>query len=258
MRAIFVVGTGRSGTHFTTRLLNDFENTYDPLNGKEDPEILQNVAGAAIHHRLPSTRIGKKYQKRLQHKAGIFLDQHHPNLFFVTHWATLLEGIIFLYPQRPIYQIVASMLRHNGVMYWYQYAKKWRCRAIKKLPYPNQFLGVRRLADIDALPPHILCAHRVIAHQKTFEHSVPKMNGSLRSIEYEGLIDDPMREFSRIFSAAELTKLGKFSLTEQPNPHSLTKFHDVLTEEQVSEINALERRSNSSLKSSHSSNGHMR
>ena len=40
MKAIFVVGTGRSGTHFTARLLNGFENVYDPLNGKEKSKIL--------------------------------------------------------------------------------------------------------------------------------------------------------------------------------------------------------------------------
>lgn len=240
MKAVFVVGTGRSGTHFTARLLNGFVDAYDPLSGEEDPAILKDVARSAIHHRLPSPATAQYYQEHLEETPGIFLDQHHPNLFFVRHWAALFDGIVFLYPRRPTFQIVASMLRHEGVMRWYDYARRWQNRTIRRLPYPNQFLGLGRFRDINALPAHLLCTYRVIAHRRAYERFVGELDGALRSVNYEALVYHPFDEFNRVFTADEIGKLGTFNLAEQPKAGSLSKYRDVLSDQQVDEIDALE------------------
>lgn len=177
----------------------------------------------------------------MQNGSGVFLDQHHPNLFFVHHWAAMFDGIVFLYPRRPTHQVVASMLRHKGVMGWYDYARNWRQRTLRKLPYPNQFLGLRRFRDIGALPSHLLCAHRVIAHNFAYERLVGEMNGALRAVNYEALVNQPRAELARVFTPDEIGCLGTFSLVEPPNARSLTKYRDVLSDEQVSDIDALER-----------------
>ena len=241
MKSIFVIGTGRSGTHFTVRLLNGFANAHDPLGGKENEQILMEIAKAAIHHRLPSPMVVDYYRGHLNAQAGIYLDQHHPNLFYVRHWARMFEGIVFVYPRRPTYQIVASMLRHGDVMSWYQYAQHWRQRWIDKIPYPNQFLGLARFSDIANLPTHLLCAHRVIAHRLAYEEAAKRANADLRSLDYVALVDDPLVEFSRAFTAKELEALGKFTLLERPKKDSLTKYCDILDDRQLSEIEALER-----------------
>lgn len=242
MKAVFVVGTGRSGTHFTVRLLNGFENAYDPLGGEEDPDVLRDVALAAIHHRLPSERTSEYYRALLTEGKGILLDQHHCNLFFVRHWSNMFDGIIFLYPQRPTYQIVASMLRHKGVMRWYSYAREWRQRTINRIPYPNRFLGIDNASDISTLPPHLLCAHRVIAHRRAYEDRIAEGGGDLRGIDYEALVEDPLTAFSRVFTSDEINSLGEFTLSETPQKTSLVKFRDTLSKEQVAEIADLENR----------------
>jgi hypothetical protein len=240
MNAIFVVGTGRSGTHFTVRLLNGFAQAHDPLGGEENQKILMDIATAAIHHRLPSRAVTDYYRHCLDGADGVFLDQHHPNLFFVRHWTEMFDGIVFLYPRRPAYQVVASMLRHKGVMNWYRYARHWRRRWIDRVPYPNRFLGLARASDISTLPTHLLCAHRVIAHRQAYEEAVARGGVELRSVDYEALVDDPLAEFSRAFSARELQTLGEFTLLEKPRKESLTKYRDVLDDRQVAEIEALE------------------
>ncbi len=240
MNAVFVVGTGRSGTHFTVRLLNGFARAHDPLDGRENQRILQEIATAAIHHRLPSRAVIEYYRDCLDSNNGIFLDQHHPNLFFAKYWAERHEGVVFLYPQRPAHQIVASMLRHQGVMSWYSYAQNWRRRWLDRIPYPNQFLGLARATDISKLPTHLLCAHRVIAHRKAYERAVADGAADLRRVDYEALLDDPLAEFSRAFTASELGALGDFTLIERPTKDSLTKYRDVLNDRQVAEIRALE------------------
>lgn len=134
------------------------------------------------------------------------------------------------------------MLRHNGVMNWYNYARDWRQRTVRRLPYPNQFLGLNRFLDVDALPPHLLCAHRVIGHHRAYRRLVGEMSGALRAINYEALVNDPFAEFTRVFTTDEIATLGAFSLVETPKAQSLSKFRDVLSDQQVAEIDALEHR----------------
>ncbi|NNF25331.1 MAG: hypothetical protein HKN63_11080 [Rhodobacteraceae bacterium] len=244
MKALFVVGTGRSGTHFTVRVLNGFENTYDPMAGRENSGILRDVARAAIHHRLPSKKTTKYYQDLLGSQTGVLLDQHHPNLFFADHWCSIFNDLVFLYVERPTYQVVASMLRHRGVMDWYRYATSWRQRLFNPVPYPNQFLGIKSASEIQSLPVHLLCAHRVVAHKKQFERQSLKLNGALRSINYEALVTDQSAELSRVFSSDEIELLGEFSIIEKPRRDSLSKYLDVLSENEIEEISAFSKSSN--------------
>jgi len=243
MKGVYIVGTGRSGTHFSVRLMNGFKHARDSLEGKENSEVLRDIAMAAIHHRLPSKSTERYYLDAFSDGEGVLLDQHHPNLFFVKHWTDILGDVVFLYPQRPTYQVVASMLRHRGVMGWYKYARKLRQRTINRIPYPNRFLGVEKSSDIEQLPNHLLCAHRVIAHRMAFHSTLCNANGALRQLNYEALVENPISEFERVFSTDEMAQLGPFTLTEEPKKASLAKYHDVLSDEQVSEIVTLEERS---------------
>ncbi|WP_146681714.1 hypothetical protein [Thioclava sp. F28-4] len=251
MRAIFVVGTGRSGTHFTTRLLNGFKNINDPQKGREHPRILKDVAQAAIHHKLPSSTTENYYREHISKDGPIFLDQHHPNLFFTQHWSKKFEGITFIYPNRPTHQVVASMLRHQGVMEWYKYATNWKHRLryskgcgrpfLTPPPFPNLFLGIENSAEIRDLPIHLLCARRVIAHRLAYIRAGKDINSDMRSINYENLVGDPEKEFSRVFSNDEIEALGSFERREIPERGSLSKFREILNDKEVFEISEMER-----------------
>ena len=139
----------------------------------------------------------------------------------------MFDGIVFLYPRRPVCQIVASMMRHKGVLSWYGYAQHWRRRWIERVPYPNQFLGLTRFSDISTLPTHLLCAHRVITHRQAYERAVACGGGDIRGVDYEALVNDPISEFSRVFTASELHELGEFSLLEKPRKESLFKWEQL-------------------------------
>ncbi|MBV7379062.1 sulfotransferase [Maritimibacter dapengensis] len=240
MQGIFVVGTGRSGTHFTIRLLEGFSGAHDPLAGVENNAVLMDIAKAAIHHRMPSEATADYYRRQMLYLNGVFLDQHHPNLFFVEHWAAMFPGLVFLYPDRPAYQVVASMLRHGGVMSWYRHAGAWQDDAKPRVPFPNRFLGLDRFEDIEALPKHLLCAHRVFAHRRAFLDREEAMGGALRRVDYEALVADPEGAFRRVFTEDEQAALGDFELVEEPRAGSLKKYLDVLTKDQIDEIEALE------------------
>jgi hypothetical protein len=242
MKSIFVVGTGRSGTHYTIRLLAGFANSSDPLNGKENPDILYPIARAAIHHTHLSRSTVKSYEKSLAECRGVFLDQHHPNLFFAEFWSKTLADPVFLFPQRATEQIVSSMLRHPGVLSWYDYAKSWKQRIFNRIPYPNQFFGVENYEEIVDLPLHLLCARRVIAHRKAFADRAKRLPGRMRAIDYQALVTSPEAELRRVFTAAELETLGTFSLCETPQKEPLEKFRENLSTKQIDNILDLEAR----------------
>jgi len=240
MNAIFVVGTGRSGTHFLVRLLAGFEHAHDPFGGRESEAILQDVARAALHHRMPSQETETHYGDTIRTDGPVLIDQHHPNLFFADHWADTLDDPVFLYPLRPARQIVASMFRHKGVRSWYAYARRRFLSLSDRLPYPNRFLGTDSYWEVETTPLHMLCTQRILAHHRMVLKQKAALGDRLRIVAYDALVGDPEAEFTRVFTDAERARLGAFTLVETPNPASLDKYLDVLTVEQVAEIDAAE------------------
>lgn len=237
MRALFIVGTGRSGTHFTCRLLSGFDNVRDPFEGREDARLLRAVAGAALRHASLPERALRHYRRQLDAAGagGVFIDQHHPNLFHVDQLLGVCPDLVFLFPDRPVPQVVASMLRHAGVLSWYRRRHTWFA------PFPNRFLGIGRRADVRQMPLHLLCAHRVIGHKRRAIELSRRLPGVVRVVDYPGLVRDPTAELARVFAADERARLGAFELREKPSPASLDKYRSVLEPEQVDEILALER-----------------
>ena len=236
--AIFIVGTGRSGTHFATRTLRGFSNIWDPHDGKEYPEILYPIAKAAIRHKsFPHIARGYYLAKSREGAGRVLLDQHHPNLFFIPDLLGIYPDAVFLYPRRPIEQIVASMMRHQGILNWYDYAKAWR--PFRRVPMPNQFLGIDRRAQIDGLPLALLCAYRVIAHLRKLEAMMARFS-QVRVLSYENLVRDQQAEIRRVFRDSELDLMGDLRLQEQPRRNSLSKYQDVLSAEEIELVRQME------------------
>ncbi|MGC6390759.1 MAG: hypothetical protein ACON5C_02985 [Alphaproteobacteria bacterium] len=245
MEAIFIIGTGRSGTHFTCRSLAGFKNIFDPLQGKEHGQHLSRIARAAIHHQHYPAK-ASKYYLCIKNNLGmnqIFVDQHHPNLFFTDTLTDIFPHLIFLYPDRPIHQIVSSMLKHSGVLTWYEYAKKYEHNRIfrkKPVPFFNQFLGIYESSTLHSYKLHQLCALRVIAH-KNRAVLLKRRGQDVRFINYENLIMDQRKEFFSAFTPNELAKLGEFNVAERSQSRSLQKYKEVLSQQQILDIKNIEK-----------------
>jgi hypothetical protein len=243
VQAVFVVGTGRSGTHFTCRALAGFANVTDPLGGNENHEVLKQIATAALYHRpMPMSALAYYQERRAELGEGqVLLDQHHPNIFFFDEVSGVFDDLVYLYPSRPVVQVVASMLRHRGVMSWYQVARDGfsPLSFTRRVPVPNRFLGIRSRADLDTLPTHLLCALRVLAHNRRMAE-LSAVDPRCRMISYEALVHDQEAAFATVFDAQERAALGAFAVVEPGNPASLDKYTDVLNPTQISEIEELE------------------
>lgn len=241
LRAVFVVGTGRSGTHFTCRVLREFTGADDFLGGHEHRATLQAVALSAIAGRALPLRARAHYRwfgLRARATGKVLLDQHHPNLFHVPEILSLLPGTIFLFPDRPALQIVASMLRHGGVSAWYDQIRA----GTLPLATPDLFFGLTSAAEAVSLPPHLLALRRVQAHRAHAQAMRAAYPDQFRFVAFESLVTDRDAELARVFSAPELAQLGPRRPAEASRPEVLSKYHDVLSPDQIAQIEASEAR----------------
>jgi len=226
--AIFIVGTGRSGTHFLCRSLLGFSNVTDLLNGKEDPTLLDYVAKAAIHHKDISDDGIELYKNRInQSKNKIFIDQHHPTIHNITQLESHFPNSIFLGIDRPTEQIVASMLEHKGVQKWFKYARK------NDIPFPNNFLGIDSLDELKETPQHMLCTKRIVAHKKL--NQLLSNNPNFKLINFENFVIDKIKELTRVLGD-DIQLLGNYTEVEVSNLRVLEKYKTVLTSKKIQEI----------------------
>lgn len=239
---IFIVGTGRSGTHHTCRCFLDFENITDELGGKENSSLLQSITESAVEN-TPLTQDVISYYKdkvaQTSTKGKIFLDQCHPNLYHYEQLSSEFDKCLFLGIDRPIEQIVGSMLNHKGVSGWYT---KLKNNVFKNIKYPNNFFGLRSESELYDLPMYLLCAKRVIAHKKIIKTLDKKEN--FKTINFENFVKDKVGEFHSLFSKSILESFGEYE-EKQSSVSSmsvLTKFEKTLSPAQVQEMKELEKK----------------
>jgi len=237
MDSLFIVGAGRSGTHFACRSLHGFENIFDMFRGEENPSLLKDITiSSLLHKQYPPSAIDHyEKMKEITLRENIFLDQHHPNLFYISEITKTFPSAIFLYTERPTLQVVASMLKHPGVLSWFDVAKK----NSGKIPFENQFLGIQERDQLQDMKLYELCTLRVIGHHNRAK-LMKKRGFDVRFLNYENLLESQISEFENIFSRAELVQLGEFKSVEKSDKSRSKKYKKVLNEEEVRKINDLE------------------
>lgn len=231
---IFIVGTGRSGTHFLCRSLRGFANIDDFMNGEENHSIRVPLTEMALKHQPLSRDIIDYYLtsiKESQNDGKVFLDQLHTNLYHVDQLVNHFPNSLFLATQRPKEQIVASMLNHGGVRKWFKYALKH-----DDVVFPNKFLGVASREEIQRTDDHVLCAKRVDAHNMEIKRILKKYPNKVRIVDFTKLVLGQHQYFKTLFSESEIQQLGKYTGIETPNRDALFKYKNTLNADKLKEI----------------------
>lgn len=228
----FIVGTGRSGTHYLAKLINDHPDIYDPFHGKEHRRLLVATTRAALMNnvKLP-WRVILNY-KLLRALAGgrVLLDQCHPNLFFVQEINSKLRGAKFLALWRDTPAVVSSMLEHHGVRRWQEGAVKY--------PFPNQFLGAVTRDAYTKLSEVEQCALRVIQHKNRISELAENTNNNVSVVQYRDMVLNPVSSRNKLYSALGLPEVD--TLRTKPNVDSIHKWKTRLGKAEVRQIRQLE------------------
>lgn len=228
----FIVGTGRSGTHFLARTLNEHPKIMDPYSGNENKRVLMKTTNAAVRNmsQLPQVNIDHYKTTQLLNPNLVYLDQSHPNLFFISDIASKLNGARFVALWRETRAIVSSMLVHSGVRRWQQ--------ASHLYPFPNNFLGMIDREEYNSLSNVQKCALRVVEHKNEMVR-VSNSFGSFVTIQnFEELILKPIETVNTLFDFLDLESLE--SLDIQPDPNVLDKWRTSLDEINIKEIEGIE------------------
>lgn len=239
-RYAFVVGTGRSGTHFLASVLGAHPGVTDPFGGEEDRALLLRVTEAALdgRDRLPVRNLLRYRWAGLRAGVGaggrVYLDQHHPNLFFVPDIARRLAGARFVALWRDDLAVVASMLNHAGrrdagVRVWFETAAR--------RPWPNRFLGPVDLATYQAMSLVEKCALRAVAHKTAMARLAARED--VRIQRFETLVADLQGEAAAIFAHLGLAPVD---VGVRADPATLTKWRETLSDDDVAAVRRIAER----------------
>lgn len=227
-RPVFVLGTGRSGTHWLGESLGGHPEVRATIEIEPMFGMSTRIALDRRLERKAFPRLVQAYKRQIERSpTPIYLDKAHPNIWTAEKLKRAFPDALFLGTERNPYATVASMMKHGGVADWH---RQWR-----KYPIPNRFLGITKeaAATYADLSLASKCAMRWVAHHRRMEVLKTRLGDALRVISYEALAHDPAR------MAAELERfLGLTVAMPVPDVQveSLHKWRHQLTPEQIADI----------------------
>nr|WP_321233428.1 sulfotransferase [uncultured Psychroserpens sp.] len=232
---IFIIGSGRSGTHLLGRT---FENSPEVDAFIEDDRFFEPITNIAVglnKNRSNFNDILKQYKKVFnKSEKQYILEKTHPNIWFVEDILKVFPEAKFIGIKRNVFSTVSSMLNHKGVLSWYH-----------KLPLdqPNTFLGITESNKdyFEELPLESKCTIRCLAHMNRLEYLNKKFPNSVELVSYEDFYDDYDDLMQRIKKFLNLD----FNLNSEPlNPSGKDKWKSNLSEEQIRNIELIIQESN--------------
>jgi hypothetical protein len=228
---VFVIGTGRSGTHWLGYSLGDHPEVSATIEAQ--PMFRWSVQ-MALNPDLEKQLFGKlalAYKWQLfRANSRFYLDKTHTNIWIAEKLQDAFPQALFVGIERNPYATVASMWKHKGVSAWH---KRWR-----KFPVPNRFLGITpELAEIyDEIPFASQCAIRWVAHHDRMKELANALGDSLMVVSYESFAMNTEKS---------LHKLQQFLGLQRPIPvpdvksDTLGKWKDQLSDEHVKQIESI-------------------
>jgi len=230
-KLIFIVGTGRSGTHLVGRVLA----TNPQIQGRiEEPETFRLITKIAVNQDFKCP-VEVYFQKQilkfkliniLKHSTKHILEKSHPSLWLIDFLIENLKNVLFIGILRDIGPTVSSMLEHKGVLSWYN-----------KLPLnkENRFLGITKdnRSYFEKLTIEEKCALRWLSHKNELFRLLLKYPDWLYIVKYEDFIKEPKPILSGIAAFAGVTDTFE---CDSIHSEALDKWKQKLSKDQIDRI----------------------
>ncbi|QGH36254.1 sulfotransferase [Gracilibacillus salitolerans] len=227
-RKIFVLGSGRSGTH----LLGYVLDSHHLINATiEKPKIFTMATTIALNKEKKERLLPNLVRKyKIEHAKVApkhYVDKSHSNIWISEELSSIFPNAKFIGIQREPYSVVASMLKHEGVLRW---QKNW-----SDFPIPNEFLGIttENVSEYESMAPEERAALRWCSHAKKMDELKLSLGNRLMVINYESLVKNP---------EPCLVNIAKFLELHSPFPpykmkiESLEKWKHQLSDTQIENI----------------------
>ncbi|MCP5145363.1 MAG: sulfotransferase [Gammaproteobacteria bacterium] len=187
-KKIFVIGTGRSGTHWLGETLGSHPMVHVAIESNPEFGWVTRMALDPAERSRLLPRLVHRYDIYHRRFAPLhYADKSHPNLWLMEPLMAAFAHARFIAITREIEPTVASMLRHKGVRFWME---NWQ-----QYPIPNLLLGI----TADNREQYISWSleqrstWRVICHTREIARLQQLYPDRLLVLEYSRLLLDPFR-----------------------------------------------------------------
>ena len=178
-RPIFIIGTGRSGTHWLGYSLGNHPEIRTTIEVEPMFTLSQRMAlDATLEEDLFDDLI-VSYKQQLSLSPHLYLDKSHHNIWLVEKIKKVFPNALFIGIERNPFATVASMMKHTRLTAWH---KRWR-----EFPVPNRFLGITEemSSTYSDMPLASQCAIRWVAHHTRMNEIKIVLDNDLLIISYE-------------------------------------------------------------------------
>lgn len=228
-KIVFVIGTGRSGTHLIGRTIGSSPKVDAHI---ESTDFFKKFTHLAVNYENSNTsgefhKLLESYQKFLNKSSKkIILEKTHPNIWFAESIQNAMENAYFIGIKRDPYATVSSMLKHKGVLQWYEALDQTK---------PNKSLGItaQNKAIFKDLPLESKCALRWKSHTEELIRLKSLLGDRYLLIDYESFYE-PNLTFLDEFNTMIHEDL-EFEV-EPLKPDSLEKWKKSLSSQQIENI----------------------
>ncbi|WP_062304429.1 sulfotransferase family protein [Demequina subtropica] len=228
----FVIGTGRSGTHWTGFILGEHPEVTTTI---EEPKIMRLATLAAQYRKrrpvyLPALR-ARYMMASAAVKTRVHADKSHPVIWYADKVARWFPDSKFIGINRSPFGVVASMVVHEGVLEWQD---NWEHFGV-----PNEFLGITE-DNVEAyrtMSPAGRAATRWLSHRQRMDELEGLLGDRLLVLDYEDMIDRYEENVARIWEFLELDHVDADA--QAPKASSRDNWREVLSAEQIAEVSAI-------------------
>jgi hypothetical protein len=229
-RPIFIIGTGRSGTHWIGNTLANHPEISATIE-------TQPIFGLSTRIALNPNREWLLYfllvwiyrVKMFQAAPRRYLDKSHPNIWIAERLKTSFPQARFIGIERNPYATVASMLKRKAVLNWH---RRWT-----DLRVPNRFLGItaENARTYEQMPIAARCALRWVNHRHKMNSICNSLRDAVLVISYEKLACDTesavkdLEQFLGLRVSIPLPDVDKSALTKWKTQLSKEEIHQIET-----------------------------
>lgn len=231
---VFIIGTGRSGTHLLAEILSGVPSVHVLI---EKQPLFRWSSSMAMDHRLEPSLFPRWVRRfRLEQFSAAprtVIDKCHTNMWLVERLVESFPTAVFLATRRGPHATIASMLRHGGFVFA---PHRWR-----SLPLPNRFLGIAADAaeEYATLSQPEQLALRWISNERRRDVVRRMLGDRLLEVEYELLMREPA---GTIRTVCEFLHIDRSPATPAIKPDTLAKWRHQLHADEVAAVDAMLRR----------------
>lgn len=235
-KLVFVGGSGRSGTHLLGRTLSSHPDFVGRIEDPSSFNLITRIASTQdisyeIINKYRRYLLNKRLSKVVRDSNSHILEKSHPSIWLVSHLVKNLQEVKFILVYRDAEGTVNSMLKHKGVLAWYDLLPQNKV---------NRFLGITKENQLD-YPKYSLtqkCTCRWASHYLEILRLVSTYPESTLSIKYEDYIRNPELFQEKI---AVFLNVSNLFTAENVNLQSLDKWKFDLNKAQLTEIQEIKK-----------------